>query len=90
MVEIESESLGNALIATNLGFSAEAIEDGVNGYKIELGDVNGFVKYIKKLWKNPDDCQTLGENARKDYEAKYLPEDNYKQLMKIYKDTIKG
>lgn len=90
MVEIETESLGNALIATNLGFSAEAIKDGVNGYKVELGDVTGFVKYIRKLWKNPDDCQKLGENARKDYEANYLPEDNYKQLMKIYDDTIKN
>ncbi len=89
MVEIETESLGNALIATNLGFSAEAIKDGVNGYKVELGDVTGFVKYIRKLWKNPDDCQKLGENARKDYEANYLPENNYKQLMKIYEDTIK-
>ncbi len=89
MVEIETESLGNALIATNLGFSAEAIKDGMNGYKVELGDVTGFVKYIRKLWKNPDDCQKLGENARKDYEANYLPEDNYKQLMKIYEDTIK-
>jgi len=90
MVEIETESLGNALIATNLGFSAEAIKDGVNGYKVELGDVTGFVKYIRKLWKNPDDCQKLGENARKDYEANYLPENNYKQLMKIYEDTIKN
>lgn len=90
MVEIETESLGNALIATNLGFSAEAIKDGVNGYKVELGDVTGFVKYIRKLWKNPDDCQKLGKNARKDYEANYLPEDNYKQLMKIYDDTIKN
>lgn len=44
MVEIESESLGKGLIATDLGFSAEAIENGVNGYKIPLGDVTGFVK----------------------------------------------
>lgn len=90
MVEIETESLSNTLIATKLGFSVEAIEDGVNGYKIELGDIDGFVKCIRKLWKNPDECQRLGENARKDYEAKYMPEDNYKQLMKIYKDTMKG
>lgn len=62
----------------------------MNGYKVELGDVDGFVECIRKLWKNSDECQRLGENARKDYEAKYLPEDNYKQLMKIYRDTIKG
>ena len=38
MVEIETESLGKCLIATDLGFSAEAVKDGVNGYKVELGE----------------------------------------------------
>lgn len=32
-----------------------------------------------------DKCIEIGENARKDYEEKYLPEDNYQQLIKIYK-----
>ena len=85
MVEIETESLGNALIATDLGFSVEAIENGINGYKVPLGDVDGFTETIKKLWNNPEECQRLGKNARADYEAKYLPEDNYRQLMEIYK-----
>ena len=85
MVEIEAESLGKALIATDLGFSTEAIEDGVNGFKVKLGDVNGFVKAIKNLWDEPEKCLELGRNARADYEAKYQPEDNYKQLMDVYK-----
>lgn len=84
MVEIEAESLGKSLIATDLGFSVEAIVDGINGYKVKLGDVSGFVQVIEKLWKNPARCRELGENAREDYEAKYLPEDNYQQLMNIY------
>lgn len=88
MVEIETESLGKCLIATDLGFSMEAIEDGVNGYKVRLGDVAGFVEKVKQLWDQPEECQRLGENARKDYEAKYLPKDNYHQLMKIYRETI--
>jgi glycosyltransferase involved in cell wall biosynthesis len=90
MVEIEAESLGNALIATDLGFSVEAIENGINGYKVALGDVNGFIKTIKKLWSEPEQCRNLGENARADYEAKYLPEDNYRQLMEVYKITLQG
>lgn len=85
MVEIEAESLGKALIATDLGFSAEAVQDGVNGYKIPLGDIDGFVKKIKELWSQPQMCRKMGENARRDYEAKYRPEDNYRQLMRIYK-----
>jgi len=84
MVEIESESLGNALIATDLGFSEEAIENGYNGYKIKLGDVNGFAEQIRTLWNSPEQCVVMGKNARLDYEAKYLPEDNYQQLISIY------
>ena len=88
MVEIETESLGKALVATDLGFSVEAIENGVNGYKVELGDVDGFVSRIKELWNAPERCREMGQNARADYEAKYVPEDNYKQLMAVYSRLI--
>lgn len=90
MVEIETESLGKALVATDLGFSSEAIKNGFNGYKIPLGDINGFAHTIRRLWENQDECKYLGKNARIDYEEKYLSEDNYKQLIKIYKETLKG
>lgn len=88
MVEIETESLGKALIATDLGFSVEAIEDGVNGYKVPLNDVDGFVEKIKRLWSNPELCHKMGQNARVDYEKKYMPEDNYQQLRRIYEDIL--
>lgn len=86
MVEIEAESLGKALVASDLGFSVEAIENGVNGCKVTLGDVNGFVDAITDLWEKPEKCVELGRNARADYEAKYIPEDNYQQLMWIYSE----
>ena len=88
MVEIETESLGKALIATDLGFSVEAIKNGVNGFKVGLGDTQGFVQTIKMMWENPEMCKTMGMNARVDYEAKYLPEDNYKQLVGIYESLF--
>lgn len=88
MVEIETESLGKGLIATDLGFSTEAIENGVNGYKVELGNVEAFRKCIAKLWSNPEHVLKIGRNARLDYEWKYRPEDNYEQLMDIYRKII--
>lgn len=89
MVEIEAMSLGKGLIATNLGFSEEAITDGYNGIKFTLGNTNEFVHKVKELWKAPLKCKEIGQNARKEYEAKYRPEDNYIQLINIY-DTIRG
>lgn len=52
MVEIETESLGKGLIATDLGFSTEAIEDGKNGYKVKLGNIEGFQKCISNSGGN--------------------------------------
>lgn len=86
MVEIETESLGKGLIATDLGFSVEAIENGVNGFKVKLGDIEGFKKQIKDLWEKPNECKKIGINARRDYEKRYMPEDNYQQLIKIYQE----
>lgn len=90
MVEIETESLGKGLIATDLGFSAEAIENGLNGYKVKLGDASGFKEKIIELWNSPEMCKKIGVNARNDYESKYMPEDNYRQLMKIYQNCLGG
>lgn len=89
MVVIEAESLGKALIASDLGFSSESIQNGVNGFKVQPGDVPGFRTKIEELWNNPEECKKLGMNARKDYEDKYTPEDNYKQLMDIYAIALK-
>lgn len=86
MVEIEAESLGKALVATDLGFSEEAIENGFNGYKVALGDVDGFCRTISALWDDPAQAQRMGENARNDYLEKYLPEANYQQLSQIYRN----
>lgn len=88
MVEIEAESLGKPLIATDLGFSAEAVTDGINGYKVPLGDTDGFVRTIRALWADPAICRAMGARARADYEAKYRPEENYRQLAEIYKKTM--
>ena len=88
MVEIETQSLGKGLVATDLGFSAEAIKEGYNGFKAPLNDLKEFVRIVRKLWREPDLCKKIGENARKDYEMKYLPEDNYEQLIGIYQTLV--
>lgn len=89
MVEIETESLGKGIVATDLGFSQEAIENGVNGFKVALGSIEDFEKTIRELWVNQEQIHFLGENARLDYERKYLPEGNYKQIMRIYGEVIR-
>lgn len=84
MVEIEAMALGKSIVATDLGFSSEAIENGYNGCKIPMGNLKAFVDTIKKLWNDPQKCRDMGDNARKDYIEKYTAENNYRQLIDIY------
>lgn len=89
MVEIETESLGKPLIATDLGFSSEAIMEGFNGLKFPLGDTVELVKCVRRLWDDSATCSSMGLNARHDYLEKYTPEPNYQRFMEIYEWALK-
>ena len=88
MVQVEAMSLGKAIIATDLGFSSESVSEGYNGYKFQLGDILGFTNCVRKLWNDPEKCLEMGKNARKEYERKYEPESNYRQIMECYKGLL--
>ena len=88
MVEIETESLGKTLVATDLGFSAELIREGENGYKVPAGNLDYFADTVLKLWLDPEKAASLGRAARRDYEARFMPETNYEELMNIYQKTL--
>lgn len=89
MVEIETMSLGKPLVATDLGFSEEAIQEGYNGTKFVLGNIEEFITKVQMLWEMPEKITYMGKNARMDYEEKYLPEDNYDKLINIYEILFK-
>ena len=84
MTIIESMSLSKGTVSTDLGFSREAIRNGYNGYKFPHGDSEKFIDVVKALWNSPEECKKIGINARKEYEKKYTPAINYKELLEIY------
>lgn len=88
MVEIEAFSLGKAIIAYDLGFSSELIENEFNGIKVKFADVHEFAAKILYLWNNENKCKQLGMKARLTYLSRFTPESNYEQLYTIYKELI--
>lgn len=84
MVEIEAESLGKPIVATDLGFSSEAIIEGNNGLKFPLGNTDVFVDCVKQLWESDEKCKTMGIAARQEYVSKYAPDINLEHLIAIY------
>ena len=89
LVQLEAKSLGKAILAFDIGFSSESIEEGKTGYKIAIGDLNGFAEKISGLWKDPELCREMGRNSRLDYETRFEPEDNIRQLLAVYQELLK-
>ena len=40
------------------------------------------------ILKNPDKCDQIAHNAKKEFNKKYSTNSNYNQLINIYKDAI--
>ena len=90
MVMIETQCLGKAILATDVGFSSEAITEGYDGTKVRLGDYEAFRNKVRYLWNDSDLCEKMGNNARKSYIEKYMAGSNYEQLIDIYKKGTLG
>ncbi len=84
------EAFANSLpvIASDLGSLSELVEDGVTGLLFNPGDSDDLAE--KLTWANTHQKEMLemGENARRLYEEKYTPDQNYEQLMNIYNEAI--
>lgn len=88
MVLIEAFSHGLPVVASRLGSMEEIVEDGTTGLLFEAGNVEDLAE--KAIWmvEHPNECRRMGENARRIYKEQYVPEKNYKMLMKIYQDVL--
>jgi glycosyltransferase involved in cell wall biosynthesis len=85
---VEAFACGLPVIASRLGAMAELIEDGRTGLLFSPGDADDLARTIAWAESHPDDMKIMGKNARREYEAKYTAERNYRQLMAIYAQAI--
>ncbi len=82
---IEAFASGTPVIASRLGCMAELIEEKENGLLFEPGNAQDLAAKVEWAIAHPNIMQSMGYQARQTYEALYTPEQNYRQLMKIYR-----
>jgi len=87
-VIIESYAKGKAVIASRVGGIPEIVVNGQTGLLFEPGDSNDLAAKVRWAVEHPEEMRRMGENARREYEAKYTPERNYEMLMDIYEQAI--
>lgn len=63
----------------------EIVEDGRTGLHFTPGDAEDLAAKVKWAWTHPREMDAMGNFARAEYQAKYTAEENYPQLLQIYK-----
>lgn len=87
-VVIEAYACGKPVIASNIGAVKELVRDHDTGLFFEPGDSKDLQEKVNWLIDNPLELQRMGKQARKFYEQKYSPEQNYLHLIDIYQQAI--
>jgi glycosyltransferase involved in cell wall biosynthesis len=85
---IEAFACGVPVIASRLGAMQELVEHGRSGLLFRPGDVDDLARTMGLAWEQGEYMIRLGDQARKEYEAKYTAAANYRQLMSIYEKVI--
>ncbi|MFQ5770495.1 MAG: glycosyltransferase family 4 protein [bacterium] len=88
LVIYESFSMGKPVIASTLGGLPELVEDGVDGFNFDAGDINALTEHIHTLWHNSSLCEKMGKNARNKAEREFSPEAHYRKIKSLYENLI--
>ena len=87
---LEALSLGNPVIASNVGGLPEVIEENNNGILVDFGDINGTVGKIKTfLSKFHGDYRKMEIQAMQSFEKSFSLEIFLEKLLKIYNEDSK-
>lgn len=82
---IEALAIGKPIVATDVRGNGDLIENGVNGYKIELNNSDQMAEKLLKIYKDPELAEAMGRNAV-DMSKKYSIQRVNESLAEIYKE----
>lgn len=96
----ESEGLSNAIIeymgcgkptiCTRVGGSSEIIDDGDNGFLVNVGDVEGLAAKLIKVLSESSLADRMGKRARLRMQSKLTSEEMVSSYMDLYTQVLYG
>jgi glycosyltransferase involved in cell wall biosynthesis len=87
MVLLEAWAAGKPVIGSNLGATADLIEDGSTGLLFEPANPLDLARKIESLYSSPDRASRMGTRARAVVETKYCPAVSHNLLMQIFHEV---
>jgi glycosyltransferase involved in cell wall biosynthesis len=88
MVIVEAFASGTPVIASRIGALADIVAEGETGLLFKPGDAKDMADKLSWALNHPEQMAEMGHKARAKYEAEFTAEQNYLQLIKIYKDVV--
>jgi glycosyltransferase involved in cell wall biosynthesis len=87
---LEAMAHGRAVIVSRLGAPAETIENGRTGIYFAPGDAADLSDKIRYLWKLPELCRMMGQEARAKVLRDFSPDRAYDGILKVYATAIES
>ena len=88
MTIAESFACGVPVICSRLGAMEEIVDDQRTGLHFSPGDPSDLAEKICWALDHPDRMDSMGRDARREYETKYTADKNYPILIDIYQRAI--
>ena len=64
LINLEAGACRKPVVATRVGGIPEAIDDGITGYLVDPGDIEGLAKRVRQLIDSPEERLRMGEAGR--------------------------
>lgn len=80
IVNLEAMAAGLPVISTRQGAIPEYLEENVNGFLIDIGDVSALVDRILRLYRDPALRQVMGRNNRNKIAERF----SFPKVLKLY------
>ncbi|TAK31808.1 MAG: glycosyltransferase [Chloroflexota bacterium] len=87
---LEAMSIGKPIVATAIGGSVEALEDGRTGLLVPPGDSTAIAAALRRLASDPDSARAMGREARRVAQERYSIPAVTRQVHALYEDILRG
>ncbi len=85
---LEAMAMQKAVVASNIGWATEIIEDGVEGFLVNPKNHQEYVYKINAILNSPEMQKEFGRNARKKIVEKFSIESAASQSLSFYKNIM--
>jgi glycosyltransferase involved in cell wall biosynthesis len=85
---IEALAGGRPVVATRVGGVPDVVRDGVDGFLVELGDVEALAEHLGRLAADPELARQMGEAGRERVLERYSVERLIDDVDKLYRSLL--